>query len=157
MRQIQISEKLLSRQPNKKEKQVNDTSGKYKQKVEPPFSVGLGIYFHQQTRVKKVIVTLPRLSLTIPYDRILKTESSIANVTFQNILITTIAPSNINCNAPLHSLKQTLWVFLTIPQIEKECFMEQGKLFQKSNSKKEANKSKFTIEATNKIKFNKNV
>ena len=47
MRQIQISEKLLSRQPNKKEKQVNDTSGKYKQKVEPPFSVGLGIYFHQ--------------------------------------------------------------------------------------------------------------
>ena len=30
-------------------------------------------------------------------------------------------------------------------------------MFQKSNAKKERDKSKFTIEATNKIKFNKNV
>lgn len=35
--------------------------------------------------------------------------------------------------------------------------MEQGKLFQKLNAKKERDTRKFAIEATNKITFNKNV
>ena len=36
-------------------KQQNNASGEFRQKVEAPFSVGLGLYIHQQTRSKKLL------------------------------------------------------------------------------------------------------
>ena len=49
-------------------------------------------------------------------------------------------------------------IFLAKPQLLKSKFQGVGQVvFQKSNAKKEKNKSKFTIEAANKILFNKNV
>ena len=66
----------------KLKKQVNNA---FRQKVETPFSVGLGLYFHRQTRSKKVIDTLSKLNLTIPYDRLLKIETRIANEISKNI------------------------------------------------------------------------
>ena len=69
----------------KSRKQINNASGEFRQIVETPFSVDLELYIHQQTRSKKVIDTLSKLNLTIPYDRILKIETGIANEISKNI------------------------------------------------------------------------
>ena len=69
----------------KSRKQINNASGEFRQIVETPFSVDLELYIHQKTRSKKVIDTLSKLNLTIPYDRILKIETGIANEISKNI------------------------------------------------------------------------
>ena len=61
-----ISEFIIT--STKSKKQVNNVSGGFRQKVETPFSVSLGLYIHQKTQSKKVIDTLSNLNLTIPYD-----------------------------------------------------------------------------------------
>ena len=141
----------------KSKTQINNASGEFRQRVETPFSVGLGLYFYQETRSIEVIDTLSKLNLTISYDRILKIETGIAKEIEKNNN-GVFVPPNIIYNTPiLHFAIDNVYFSNDTPGGKNEFHGVGQVVFQRSNAKKETEKSKFTIEASNKIAFNKNV
>jgi hypothetical protein len=55
------------------------TDTNFREVVETPFSVGVGLHLHKETRNKKVIDFLSDLGLSISYNRVLKIENGLAN------------------------------------------------------------------------------
>ena len=89
----------------------------------------------------------------------MKTETGIANEISKNLDNNNgvFLPPNIIYNRPLNFAIDNV-DFITKPQLLKSKFHSVGQVvFQISNAKKETNKSKLTIDAANKITFNKNV
>ena len=102
---------------------------------------------------------LSKLNLTIPYDQILRIETGIANKISKNIDNNNgvfVLPKIIY-NAPLHFAIDNVNFSNDTPDGKNEFHGVGQVVFQKLNGKKETEKSKFTIEARNKITFNKNV
>ena len=152
-----ISEIVIT--STKSKKQINDASGEFRENVEIPLSVGLGLYIHQQTWSKKVIDTLSKLNLTILYDRILKVETGIANEISKNIDNNNgvFVPPNIIYNTPLHFAIDNVDFSNDTPDGKNEFHGVGQVVFWKSNTKKETEKSKFTIDTANKTTFNRNI
>ena len=69
----------------KKQVSYNSAGARFCDSVETQFAVGLGLYMHQQTRSKKVINTLSALKLSIPYDKVLQIETSMASAIADNM------------------------------------------------------------------------
>ena len=74
-----ISEVIMKSVKTKRQVNYNTISGNFRNNVETPYLVGLGLYIHQKTRSKNVINTLSDLNLSIPYERVLQIETDIAN------------------------------------------------------------------------------
>ena len=53
--------------------------------VETPFSVGLGIHVHKETRSKKLLECLSDLGLSISYDKVMKIENDLGNAVAGNV------------------------------------------------------------------------
>ena len=100
-----------------------------------------------------------KLNITIPYDRILKIEASTANEISTNTDNNNgvFVPINIIYNTPLHFPIDNVDFFNDTPARKNEFHGVGQIMLQKSSAKKETDKSKFTIEASNKITYNKNV
>ena len=65
----------------KNRKQVTqNTESPYKDTVETPFVVGLGILVHKETRNKKMILYLSDLELSISYKKLMKIENGLGNM-----------------------------------------------------------------------------
>ena len=79
-----IGEIIAKSVKTKKQVSYNNEKASFRDSIETPFSVDLGMCIHQQTRSKKVIDTLSSLNLSIPYDRVLEIETSIANAISPN-------------------------------------------------------------------------
>ena len=143
----------------KSKKQVDNASGEFRKKVETTFSVGLGLYIHQQTRRKIATDTLSKLNLITNYDRILKIQAVIVNEISKNIdnINGFFVPPNIIYNTPLHFAIDHVDFSNDTPDGKNEFHGVGQVVIQKSNAKNETDKSKFTIEAANKITFNKSV
>ena len=62
-----IGEIIVNSVKTKRQASYNSANDTFRDSVETPFSVGLGLYVHQQTRCKKVINTLNGLHLSIPH------------------------------------------------------------------------------------------
>lgn len=62
----------------KTNRQVN-TQGTFRQIVETPFTVGLGMHVHKTTRSKTLVDMLSSFNLSISYDKILQFETLLAN------------------------------------------------------------------------------
>ena len=102
---------------------------------------------------------LSKFNLTIPSDRILKIETGIANKFSKNIdnNIGVFVPPDIIYNAPLHFAIDNVDFSNDTPDGKNKFHGVGQVVFQKSNGKKETEKSKFTTEARNEIRFNKNI
>ena len=62
----------------KSTKQVTqNTESPYKDTVETPFAVGLGILVHEKNRNKKMITYLSDLGLSLSYKKVMKTENGL--------------------------------------------------------------------------------
>ena len=72
--------------------------------VETPFSVGLGIYVHKETRSKKLLECLSDLGLSISYDKVMKIENDLGNAVAENMPKNhgVFVPPNIQPCIPLH-------------------------------------------------------
>ena len=77
--QIIMKATKTTRQVRYKPAVTSNASFRSKLHSETPFSVGLGLHIHKETRSKKIIDCLSELSLTISYDKIMKIETEIAN------------------------------------------------------------------------------
>ena len=71
-----LSSMKTPRQVNYHPKQ--DSNRTFLDGVETPFSVGLALYVHKETRNRKIIDCLSELNLTIDYKKVLKIETDIA-------------------------------------------------------------------------------
>lgn len=72
----------------KSKRQVNynsSTNTNFRDIVETPFSVGVGLHLHKETRNKKVINFLSDLGLSISYNRVLKIENGLANAIIEKM------------------------------------------------------------------------
>ena len=71
---------------------------------ETPFTVGLGLHVHKMTRRKDLVEILSNVNLSIPYEKLVKIETSLANSVIKekemhsNVYIS----SNISIGMPLH-------------------------------------------------------
>ena len=77
--QIIMKSIKTSRQVNYKPVSPSTSIFKSRLHSETPFAVGLGLHVYKQTRSKKIINCLSHLWLSIDYDRVMKTETEIAN------------------------------------------------------------------------------
>ena len=89
----------------KSRKQVTqNTESPYKDTVETPFAVGLGILVYKETRNKKMIEYLSDLGLSISYKKVMKIENGLGNmiVEKQNSNEGVYIPDNLTQNSCLH-------------------------------------------------------
>lgn len=83
---------------------ANKLSKEFRETIETPFSVGLALHLHKETRSKKLIDCLSDLGLSISYDKVMKIENDVANE------VSSIAannngvylPPNLKIGNPLH-------------------------------------------------------
>ena len=103
---------------------------------ETPFSIGLGLHIHKETRSEKIIDCLSELKLTINYDKIMKIETEIANATSRNMHQTMVYLYD-----PLYKeegkyiLLSIILTFITTHQTANLNSTEQGRLSSKYSSK----------------------
>ena len=91
----------------KSKRQVNyksSTDTDFREVVETPFSVGVGLHVHKETRNKKVVNILSNLGLSISYKRVLKIENGLANAIVEKITTSggVFVPSNLELGKKLH-------------------------------------------------------
>ena len=72
--------------------------------VETPFSVGVRLHVHKETRNKKVIDFLSDLGLSISYKRVLKIENGLANAVVEKVTTKggVFVPSSLELGNKLH-------------------------------------------------------
>ena len=92
---------------SKSDRQVKHKSSpdaNFREVVETPFSVGLGIHVHKETRSKKLVECLSDLGLSISYDKVMKIENDLGNAVSENISLNhgVFVPPNIQPGIPLH-------------------------------------------------------
>ena len=74
-----IGQIILKAIKTRRQVNYNPLTASFRNLVETPFSVGLALHIHQQTRSKKIIDFLSGLGLSTTYDRIIQIETQIAN------------------------------------------------------------------------------
>ena len=92
-------------------KQVTqNTESPYKNTVETPFAVGLGILVYKEMRNKKMIEYLSDLGLSIPYKKVMKGENGLGNmiVEKQNSNEGLYIPDNLTQSSCLHFAMDTI-------------------------------------------------
>ena len=98
-----IGEIIMNSVKTKKQVTYNSAGASFRDSVETSFIVVLGLYMHQQTRSKKVINTLSALKQSIPYDKLLQIETSMASAIADNMDKNegVFLPSNICKGSPI--------------------------------------------------------
>ena len=117
----------------KSTKQVTqNTESPYKDTVETPFAVGLGILVHKETRNKKMIEYLSDLGLSISYKKVMKLENGLGNMIVEkrNSSEGVYIPDNLTQNSCLHLIILTL---RTIRKTAKVNFTEPLQSFFRKN------------------------
>ena len=96
----------------------------FREVVETPFLVGLGIHVHKETRSKKLTECLSDLGLSISHDKGMKIENNIGNTVAENISLNhrVFVPPNIQPSIPLHLQSKTLILKMT-HQARNQIFM----------------------------------
>ena len=91
------------RSTNRKQVTQN-TESSYRDTVETPFPVGLGILVHKETRNKKIIECLSDLGLSISYEKVMKIENGLVNMIVENRNSSegVYIPDNLTQNSSLH-------------------------------------------------------
>ena len=89
----------------KSRKQVTQNKeSKFRDYIETPFTVGMGILIHKETRSKKIIQYLSSLGLSIPYNKVLQIENGIGNSIIKNKESNggVYIPENLDQNTNIH-------------------------------------------------------
>ena len=92
--------------------------------VKTPFSVGLALLVHKETRNRKIIDCLSELNLTIDYKKEIKIETDIVNAVYGNVNeIMTYMLHQILFIKYQSFLLLIILTFITIPLMERTNFM----------------------------------
>ena len=115
----------------------NDKPLLFRNTIETPFAVGLGLYIHQQTRSKNIINTRSDLNLTIPYEKVLQIETEMANEITRNIAQNNgvYLPPNIVKGEPIHFAIDNIDFKNDTPDGKNEFHGTGQVVFQKSSEK----------------------
>ena len=95
---------IIMRSTKSRKQVTQNTESPYKDTVETPFAVGLGILVHKEMRNKKMIKYLSDLGLSILYKKVMKIENGLGNmiVEKQNSNEGVYIPDNLTQNSCLH-------------------------------------------------------
>ena len=123
---------------SKSDRQVKHKSSpdaNFREVVETPFSVGLGIHVHKETRSKKLIECLSDLGLSISYDKVMKIENDLGNAVYENISLNhgVFVPPNIQPGIPLHFAIDNIDFRNDTPDGKSEFHGTTHVVFQKNN------------------------
>ena len=77
---INNNAQIIMRSTKSRKQVTQNTESPYKDTVETPFAVGLGILVHKETRNKKMIEYLSDLGLSISYKKVMKIENGLGNM-----------------------------------------------------------------------------
>ena len=133
---------IITRSTKSRKQVTQNTESPYKDTVETPFAVGLGILVHKETRNKKMIEYLSDLGLSISY-KVMKLENDWGNMIVEkrNSNEGVYIPGNLIQNSSLH---------FAIDNIDFENGTANGKgefhgtttvIFQKKQSKRKKHKN----------------
>ena len=105
--QTEIDSNLIVMKATKSKRQVNyksSTDTNFREVVEAPFSVGVGLHVHKETRNKIVINFLSDLGLSISYKRVVKIENGLTNTIVEKTTTNggVFVPSNLELGKKLH-------------------------------------------------------
>ena len=137
----------------KSRKQVTqNTESPYKDTVETPFAVGLGILVHKETRNRKMIEYLSDLGLSISYKKVMKIENGLGNmiVEKQNSNEGVYIPDNLTQNSCLHFAIDNIDVENDTANGKGEFHRATTVIFQKKQNQKEKS---IEITPTNDVAF----
>ena len=123
-----IGEIIMNSVKTKKQVSDNSAGASFRDSVEIPFTVGLGLYMHQQTRSKNIINTLLALKLSIPYDKVLQIETAMASSIAGNMDKNEIY-HQIFAKEFQYILQWTIQILQTIPLMENDNSMVLGNLY----------------------------
>ena len=92
------------RSTNSRKQISQNTESSYKDTVETPFPVWLGILVHKETRNKKIIEYLSDLELSISYEKVMKIENGLVNMIVENRSSSegVYIPHNLTQNSSFH-------------------------------------------------------
>ena len=101
---INNNAQIIMRSTKSRKQVTQNTESPYKDTVETPFAVGLGILVHKETRNKKMIEYLYDLGLSMSYKKVMKIENGLGNmiVEKQNSNEGVYIPDNLTQNSCLH-------------------------------------------------------
>lgn len=89
---------------SKRQVSYSTGDGNFRDMIETPFTVGLGLMVHKESRNKKVIQHLFNLGLSVSYDRIMKIENGIGNAIAEKMSTNggIYIPEHLVRDVPLH-------------------------------------------------------
>ena len=93
-------------------KHITLSNTNFREMVETPFSVVLGIHVHKETRSKKLTECLSDLELSISYDKVMKIENDLGNAVAENISLSHEYLYTLIFNQAFHYILQSATLIL---------------------------------------------